>query len=53
MQRNLLIVGVGPGSPQYLTCVAMDAIKKSKYIAGYKYTLDTVESLIDKTRQEV
>jgi precorrin-6y C5,15-methyltransferase (decarboxylating) CbiE subunit len=49
----LLIVGVGPGSPQYLTCVAMDAIKKSKYIIGYKYTLDTVESIIDKTRQEV
>jgi precorrin-6y C5,15-methyltransferase (decarboxylating) CbiE subunit len=49
----LFIVGVGPGSPQYLTCVAIDAIKKSKYIVGYKYTLDTVESLIDKTRQEV
>jgi precorrin-6y C5,15-methyltransferase (decarboxylating) CbiE subunit len=49
----LLIVGVGPGSPQYLTCVAIDAIKKSKYIIGYKYTLDTVESIIDKTRQEV
>jgi cobalt-precorrin-7 (C5)-methyltransferase len=46
-------VGVGPGSRQYLTCVAIDAIKKSKYIIGYKYTLDTVESLIDKTRQEV
>lgn len=51
--KNLFIVGVGPGSPQYLTCVAIDAIKKSKYIVGYKYTLDTVESLIDKTRQEV
>ena len=49
----MLIVGVGPCSPQYLTCVAMDAIKKSKYIIGYKYTLDTVESIIDKTRQEV
>ena len=49
----MLIVGVGPGSPQYLTCVAMDAIKKSKYIIGYKYTLDTVENIIDKTRQEV
>lgn len=49
----MLIVGVGPGSPQYLTCVAMNAIKKSKYIIGYKYTLDTVESIIDRTRQEV
>jgi precorrin-6y C5,15-methyltransferase (decarboxylating) CbiE subunit len=53
LQKNLLIVGVGPGSPQYLTCVAIDAIMKSKYIIGYKYTLDTVESIIDKTRQEV
>jgi cobalt-precorrin-7 (C5)-methyltransferase len=49
----LLIVGVGPGSPQYLTCVAIEAIKKSKYIIGYKYTLDTVESIIDRTRQEI
>ncbi|MGA7369779.1 MAG: precorrin-6y C5,15-methyltransferase (decarboxylating) subunit CbiE [Nitrososphaeraceae archaeon] len=53
MQKNLLIVGVGPGSPQYLTCVAMEAIRKSKYIIGYKYTLDIVESIIDRTRQEV
>jgi cobalt-precorrin-7 (C5)-methyltransferase len=49
----LFIVGVGPGSPQYLTCVATEAIKKSKYIIGYKYTLDTVENIIDRTRQEV
>ncbi len=49
----MLIVGVGPGSPQYLTCVAMEAIRKSKYIIGYKYTLDIVESIIDRTRQEV
>lgn len=49
----MLIVGVGPGSPQYLTCIAMDAIKKSRYVVGYKFTLDTVESVIDKTRQEV
>lgn len=53
MQKNLLIVGVGPGSPEYLTCIAIDAIKKSKYIIGYKYTLDTVESIIDKAKQEV
>jgi precorrin-6y C5,15-methyltransferase (decarboxylating) CbiE subunit len=53
LQKNLLIVGVGPGSPQYLTCIAIDAINKSKYIIGYKYTLDTIESVIDRTRQEV
>lgn len=49
----MVIVGVGPGSPQYLTCIAIDAINKSKYIIGYKYTLDTIESIIDRTRQEV
>lgn len=49
----MLIVGVGPGSPQYLTCIAIDAINKSKYIIGYKYTLDTIESVIDRDRQEV
>jgi cobalt-precorrin-7 (C5)-methyltransferase len=31
----------------------MEAIRKSKYIIGYKYTLDIVESIIDRTRQEV
>jgi precorrin-6y C5,15-methyltransferase (decarboxylating) CbiE subunit len=49
----LLIVGIGPGSPQYLTYVAMDAIKKSKYIIGYRYTLDTIKSIIDRTWQKV
>jgi precorrin-6y C5,15-methyltransferase (decarboxylating) CbiE subunit len=53
LQKNLLIVGVGPGSPKYLTCVAIDAIKKSKYIIGYKYTLDTLESIINNTTQKV
>lgn len=53
MSRNLFIVGVGPGSPQYMTCIAIDAINKSQYIIGYKYTLDIIENIIDRTRQEV
>lgn len=53
MSRNLFIVGVGPGSPQYMTCIAIDAINRSQYIIGYKYTLDIIENIIDRTRQEV
>jgi precorrin-6B methylase 1 len=53
LSRNLFIVGVGPGSPQYMTCIATDAINRSQYIIGYKYTLDIIENIIDRTRQEV
>lgn len=49
----LYIIGVGPGSPGYLTDTAKDVIRKSKYIVGYKYTLSTIEGLIDKTKQHV
>jgi precorrin-6y C5,15-methyltransferase (decarboxylating) CbiE subunit len=53
LPRKLLIVGVGPGSPQYMTGIAIDAINKSRYIVGYKYTLDIIENIIDGTKQEV
>ncbi len=46
-------MGVGPGSPKYLTDAAKDAIRRSQYIAGYKYTLSTIEGVIDKARQQV
>jgi cobalt-precorrin-7 (C5)-methyltransferase len=51
--RKLFVVGVGPGSPKYLTDAAKEAIAKSHYIIGYKYTLSTIEGLIDKSRQQV
>lgn len=53
MARKLYVVGVGPGSPKYLTDAAKEAIKKSRYIVGYAYTLSTIEGIIDRTRQEV
>lgn len=53
MLRKLFIVGVGPGSPKYLTDAAKEAIAKSHYIVGYKYTLSTIEGIIDKSRQQV
>jgi precorrin-6y C5,15-methyltransferase (decarboxylating) CbiE subunit len=51
--KKLFVVGVGPGSPKYLTDAAKEAIAKSHYIAGYKYTLSTIEGIIDKSRQQV
>ena len=53
MAKRLFAVGVGPGSPKYLTDAAKEAIAKSQYIVGYKYTLATIEGIIDRTRQEV
>ena len=46
-------MGVGPGSPKYLTDAAKEAIKKSRYIVGYTYTLSTIEGVIDRSRQEI
>jgi precorrin-6y C5,15-methyltransferase (decarboxylating) CbiE subunit len=51
--RKLFVVGVGPGSPKYLTDAAKEAIAKSHYIIGYKYPLSTIEGIIDKSRQRV
>ena len=39
-------VGVGPGSPTYVTDVVKDVIQNSDIIAGYKYTLKTIEDLL-------
>ncbi len=44
--KRLFLVGVGPGSSEYLTDVAKDVIRKSKYLIGYKYTLSIVRDLI-------
>jgi cobalt-precorrin-7 (C5)-methyltransferase len=53
MSKKLFVVGVGPGSPIYLTDIAKEAIHKCQYIIGYKYTLRTIEKIIDRTRQNV
>lgn len=51
--KRLFVVGVGPGSPRYLTDAAKDAVRRSQHIVGYKYTLSTIEGVIDKARQQV
>lgn len=45
-RKRLFLVGVGPGSSDYLTDLAKDVIRKSKYLIGYKYTLSIVRDLI-------
>jgi len=44
---NVNVVGVGPGSPNYVTEVVKEIIKNSDIVVGYKYTLKTIEQLID------
>jgi len=41
-------VGVGSGSPDYVTKIVKEIIEKSDIIVGYKYTLKTIEDLISK-----
>ena len=43
---KVFAVGVGPGSPNYITDNVKDVIKNSDVIIGYKYTLKTIEELI-------
>lgn len=51
---NVYAVGVGPGSSSYVTGVVRDIIRSSDIIIGYKYTLNTIESLIkDKEVHEI
>ncbi len=53
MARKLFVVGVGPGSPSYLTDAAKDAIRMSHFVVGYRYTLSTIEGIMDRGRQQV
>jgi cobalt-precorrin-7 (C5)-methyltransferase len=53
LPKKLFVIGVGPGSPAYLTKAAKHAIKKSRYVVGYKYTLATIEDIVDRDRQHV
>lgn len=39
-------VGVGPGSPRYITDAVKEVILYSEVVIGYKYTLQTIERLL-------
>lgn len=47
---NISIVGVGPGSPLYLTAQAKQAVKNSDVIAGYELSLNAVRKLLSKRK---
>lgn len=53
MPKKLFVIGVGPGSPAYLPDIAKQAIRKSRYVVGYSYTLSTIEGVIDRNKQQV
>lgn len=43
---KVFAVGVGPGSPKYLTDLVREIVSNSDIIVGYKYTLKTIEHLL-------
>jgi cobalt-precorrin-7 (C5)-methyltransferase len=43
---NVYAVGVGPGSPDYITKIVEAIIHSSDIVVGYKYTLKTIEELL-------
>ena len=42
---KIFAVGVGPGSPKYVTEIVKEVIQNCDVIIGYKYTLKTIEHL--------
>ena len=60
--NNIYAVGVGPGSPNYITKIVEDIIRRADIVIGYKYTLKTIEKLVSgkevyeitmKTQEEI
>ena len=43
---KVFAVGVGPGSPKYITDVVKEIIVNSDVVIGYKYTLKTIEEFL-------
>ena len=43
---KIYALGVGPGSPKYVTGIVKEIIQNCDVIIGYKYTLKTIEDLI-------
>ena len=45
--NKVYAVGVGPGSPEYVTGIVKDIISKCDIVIGYGYTLKTIEGLLE------
>jgi len=43
---KVFAVGVGPGSPKYLTDIVKEIIIKCDIVIGYKYTLNTIQDML-------
>jgi len=44
---EVFAVGVGPGSPKYVTEIVKEILQNCDIVIGYKYTLKTIEKLIE------
>ena len=44
---KIYAIGVGPGSPKYVTEIAKEIIQNCDIVIGYKYTLKTIEFLLE------
>ena len=44
---KVFAVGVGPGSPKYVTEIVKEIIQNCDIVIGYKYTLKTIEQFIE------
>lgn len=45
-EGRVYAVGVGPGSPRYLTAIAEEIIRGCDIVVGYEYTLRTIRHLL-------
>ncbi|MDH3192522.1 MAG: precorrin-6y C5,15-methyltransferase (decarboxylating) subunit CbiE [Nitrosopumilus sp.] len=45
--RKIYALGVGPGSPKYVTEIVKEIIQNCNIVIGYKYTLKTIEHLLE------
>ena len=43
---KIFAVGVGPGSPKYVTEIVKEIIQNCDIVIGYKYTIKTIENLL-------
>jgi len=44
--KKVYAVGVGPGSPKYVTLRVKEIIQNCDVVVGYKYTLQTIQNLL-------
>ena len=50
---KVFAVGVGPGSPNYVTEIVRKIVAGADVVVGYKYTLDVIADLIKDKKTHV